>query len=103
MTDSLLIVVHAFTSRVLMSFSADETLLTVSPKETVVAIMTLYKVKVRLLNRNTDYFDIEAGTLTAYLFIICLDYVLRTFIDIITYTKLQCLKSFNCVQQNDLY
>ena len=35
---------------------------------------------------DTDYFDIEAGvlqrdTLTPYLFIICLDYVLRTSID----------------------
>ena len=56
------------------------------PKETVVAITILYrntKVKVR---GDTLYFDIVAGvlqgdTLTPYLFIICLDYVLRTSID----------------------
>ena len=51
--------------------------------------MILYrntKVKVRCPNGNTDYFDIVAGvlqgdTLAPYLFIICLDYVLRTSID----------------------
>ena len=60
------------------------------PKETVTAIMMLYgnmKVKVHSSDGDTDYFDIVAGvlqgdTLTPYLFIICLDYVLRTFIDI---------------------
>ena len=49
----------------------------------------LYKnteVKIRSPDGNTDYFDIAAGllqgdTLTPYLFIICLDYVLRTSID----------------------
>ena len=61
------------------------------PKETVAAIMILYrntKVKVRSPNgdTDTDYFDIVAGvlqgdTLASYLFIICLDYVLRTSID----------------------
>ena len=59
------------------------------PKETVAAIMILYrdtKVKVRSPNGDTDYFDIVAGvlhgdTLAPYLFIICLDYVLRTSID----------------------
>ena len=59
------------------------------PKETVRAIMMLYKntkVKVSSLDGDTDYFDIVAGvlqgdTLTPYLFIICLDYVLRTSID----------------------
>ena len=59
------------------------------PKETVAAIMILYrntKVKVRSPDGDTDYFDIIAGilqgdTLALYLFIICLDYVLRTFID----------------------
>ena len=59
------------------------------PKETVSAIMTLYrntKVKVRSPDGDTDYFDIVAGvllgdTLASYLFIICLDYVLRTSID----------------------
>ena len=44
------------------------------------------KEKVRSPDRNTDYFDIVAGvqqrgTLAPYLFIICLDYVLRTAID----------------------
>ena len=55
-------------------------------KETVTAIMMLYKnmkVKVRSPDGDTDYFDIVAGvlqgdTLSPYLFIICLDYVLRT-------------------------
>ena len=59
------------------------------PKETVAAIMILYRnneVKVRFPDRDTDYFDIVTGvlqgdTLTPYLFIICLDYVLRTSID----------------------
>ena len=44
------------------------------------------KVKVRSLDEDTDYFDIVADvlqedTLATNLFIICLDYVLRTFID----------------------
>ena len=51
--------------------------------------MMLYrnaKVKVRSLDGDTDYFDIVADvlqgvTLAPYLFIICLDYVLRTSID----------------------
>ena len=51
--------------------------------------MMLYrntKVKVHSLDGNTDYFDIIAGvlqwdTLAPYLFIICLDYVLRTSVD----------------------
>ena len=59
------------------------------PKETVAAIMMLYtymKVKVRSLDGDTDYFSIVAvvqlgDTLALYLFIICLDYVLRTSID----------------------
>ena len=59
------------------------------PKETVAATMILYrntKVKVRSPDGDTDYFDIEAGvslgdTQAPYLFIICLDYVLRTSID----------------------
>ena len=59
------------------------------PKETVAAVMILYrntKVKVRSLDGDTDYFDIVAGvrqgdTQAPYLFIICLDYVLRTSID----------------------
>ena len=60
------------------------------PKETVAAIMILYrntKVKVRSLDGDTEYFDIAAGvlqgdTLAPYLFIICLDYVLRTSIEL---------------------
>ena len=56
------------------------------PKEIVAAIMILYrntKVKVRSSDGDTDYFDIVAGvlqgdTLVPYIFIICLDYVLRT-------------------------
>ena len=62
------------------------------PKETVAAITILYrntKVKVRSPDGDTDYFDIVAGvlqgdTLAPYLFITCLDYVLRTSIDKIT-------------------
>ena len=59
------------------------------PKETVAAITILYrntKVKVRSPDEDTEYFDIVAGVLQGdmlapYLFIICLDYVLRTSID----------------------
>ena len=59
------------------------------PKESVAAITILYrntKVKVRSPEGDTEYFDIVAGvlqgdTLAPYLFIICLDYVLRTSID----------------------
>ena len=58
-------------------------------KETVAAITILYrntKVKVRSSDGDTEYFDIVAGvlqgdTLAPFLFIICLDYVLRTSID----------------------
>ena len=60
-----------------------------TPKETVAAIMILYrntKVKVRSPDGDTDYFDIVTGVLQGdmkapYLFIICQDYVLRTSID----------------------
>ncbi len=60
------------------------------PKETVIAIMMLYKntkVKVCSLDGDTDYFVIVAGvlqgdTLAPYLFTICLGYVLRTSIDL---------------------
>ena len=59
------------------------------PKETVAAITILYrntKVKVRSPDGDTEYFDIVAGVLQGdilapYLFIICLDYVLRTSIN----------------------
>ena len=57
--------------------------------------MILYrntKVKVRSPDGDTDYFDIVSGvlewdTLAPYLFIICLDYVLRTSVDKIKLTK----------------
>ena len=60
------------------------------PKEIVAAIMILHKntkVKVHSSDGDTDYFDIVTGmlqgdTLAPYLFIICLDYVLRTSIDL---------------------
>ena len=59
------------------------------PKQTVAAIMMLYKntkIKVRSPDENTDYFDIVAcvlqgDTLAPYLFIICLDNVLRKSIN----------------------
>ena len=59
------------------------------PKETVTAIMMLYrntKAEVCSSDRDTEYFDIVAGvlqgdTLAPYLFIICLDYVFRISID----------------------
>ena len=59
------------------------------PKETVAAIMILdrnAKVKVHSPDGDTEYFDVVAGvlqgdTLAPYLFIICLDYVLRTSIE----------------------
>ena len=59
------------------------------PDEVVQAIMMLYKktkAKVRSPNGDTDFFDILAGvlqgdTLAPYLFIIALDYVLRSSID----------------------
>ena len=59
------------------------------PKETVAAIITFYrntKMKVGSPDGDTEYFDIVAGvlqrdTVGPYLFIICLDYVLRTSID----------------------
>ena len=59
------------------------------PKETVAAIMILYrntKVKERSPDGDTDYLDIvtsvlQGDTLAPYIFIICLDYALRTSID----------------------
>ena len=55
------------------------------PEETVAAIMILYrntKVKVRSPDGDRDYFDFlawvqQGDTLAPYLFIICLDYVIR--------------------------
>ena len=60
------------------------------PKETVAAIMMVYentKVKVHSVDGKTDYFNIVAGglqgdTLAPYLFINCLNYVLRMSIDL---------------------
>ena len=54
------------------------------PEETVAAVVR--KVKVSTPDKDTDYFDIIAGvlqgdTLFANLFIVSLDYVLRTSID----------------------
>ena len=59
------------------------------PHETVSAIMMLYKntkSKVRSPDGDTDYFDINAGvlqgdTLAPFLFVLCLDYVLRNSVD----------------------
>ena len=59
------------------------------PKETVAAITILYrntKLKVRSPDGDTEYFDIVAGvlkmdTLAPWIYIICLDYVLRRSID----------------------
>ena len=58
-------------------------------KETVAAITILYRntrVKVRSPDGDTEYFDIVSGvlegdTLALYLFIICVDYMLRNSID----------------------
>ena len=70
------------------------------PKETVAAITILYrntKVKVRSPDGDTEYFDIVAGvlqgdTLAPYLYIICLDYVLRTSIDKIKENGFELMK-----------
>ena len=57
------------------------------PKETVAAITILYrntKVKVRSPDGDTEYIVagvLQGDTLAPYLFIICLDYVLRSSID----------------------
>ena len=59
-------------------------------KETVTAIMLLYKntkAIVRSPDGDTDFFDIVAGvlqgdTLATYLFVICLDYILKMLIDL---------------------
>jgi len=59
------------------------------PKETVNAIMILYsntKSMIRSPDGDTDFFEITSGvlqgdTLAPYLFIICLDYVLRKSLD----------------------
>ena len=73
------------------------------PKETVAAMTILYrntKVKVRSPDGDTEYFDIVAGvlqgdTLAPYLFIICLDDVLRTSIDKIRENDFELTKKRN--------
>ena len=73
------------------------------PKETVAAITILYrntKLKVRSPDRDLEYFDIVAGvlqedTLDPCLFIICLDYVLRTSIDKISENGFELTKKRN--------
>ena len=57
------------------------------------------KVKVRSLDGDTDYFDIVAGvlqgdTLAPYLFITCLDYMLRTSIDKIKENEFELIKGW---------
>ena len=72
-------------------------------KETIAAIMILYrntKVKVRSPDGDTDYFDIIAGvlqgdTLAPYLFILCLDYMLRLSIDKIKENGFELTKKRN--------
>ena len=62
--------------------------------------MILYKntkVKVRLQDGDTDYFDIVAGglqgdTLAPNRYIICLDYVLRTSIDLMKESSFKLTK-----------
>ena len=71
------------------------------PKETVDAIMMLYKntkAKVRSPDGDTEFFDILAGvlqgdTLAPFIFIICLDYVLRNSVDKITELGLTLTKA----------
>ena len=73
------------------------------PKETVAAITILYrntKVKVRSPDGDTEYIDIVAGvlqgdTLAPYLFIICLEYVLRTSFDKIRENVFELTKKRN--------
>ena len=70
------------------------------PKETVAAIIILYrntKEKVRSPDWDTDYFDIVVGvlqgdTLAQNLFIICIEYMLRTSIDKIKENYFQLTK-----------
>ena len=71
------------------------------PKEIVDAITMLYKntkSMVRSPDGDTDFFDVVAGvlqgdTLAPYLFILCLDYVLRTSADIHKDLGLELIKS----------
>ena len=71
------------------------------PQETISAIMMLYKntkAKVRSPDGDTDFFDVLAGvlqgdTLAPFLFILTLDYVLRTSVDTIKELGLTLSKS----------
>ena len=73
------------------------------PKETIAAITILYrntKVKVCSPDGDTEYVDIVAGVLqrdmlAPYLFIICLDYMLRTSIDKISENGFELKKKRN--------
>ena len=73
------------------------------PKETVAAIMMLYKttkVKVRSPDGDTDVFDIIAGViqgdiLAPYLSIICQTYVLRTSEDLMKENSFTLAKARN--------
>ena len=70
------------------------------PKVTVAVIMILYrntKVKVRSPDGDTEYFDIvsevlQGDMLAPHLFIICLDYVLRTSMDKIKVNSFELTK-----------
>ena len=74
--------IHREMEQILLAYSL--------PKENIAAIMMLYKnikEKVCSPDGDTDYFNIVAGvlqgdTLAPYLFIICLDYMLRMSIDL---------------------
>ena len=80
------------------------------PKETMATIMILYrntKVKVRSPDGDTEYFDIVAGvlqgdTLAPYLFIICLDYVLRISIDKIRENGFELTKKRSRITNADI-
>ena len=69
-------------------------------KKTVAALMMLYnltKVNVFSPDVDTDYVDIVTGvlqgyTLTPYLFILCLDYMIKTSIDLIKETIFKLTK-----------
>ena len=73
------------------------------PKETVTATMMLYRnMKVNMFSPDgdTDYFDIavgvlQGGTLSPYLFMIYLDYVLRTSIYEIKYNGFKLTKEIS--------
>ena len=56
----------------------------------------ILKHEVRSPDGDTDYFDIVAGdTLAPYLFIICLDYVLKTSVDLIKENGFKLAKERN--------